>query len=206
MTIKVKKLLAQNSKLKKDGIWQFDIPAYQSRTGLITCPMAKDCIANCYARMGTYMFPVVREKHEWNLEQTLRDDFSSKMIEEIKSKKVCKIVRLHSSGDIYSREYLHKWLKVVESCPNTLFYAYTKSFHLLKGITLPSNFKVIQSYGGKLPVDETKQHAKVYSSVEAMPANYSNASDSDLVAINNINVGLIYHGTKKMTDNGFITK
>jgi len=202
--MKEKKLLAQNSKLKKDGIWQFDIPAYKSSTGLITCPMAKDCIANCYARQGTYQFSTVKNKHEWNLQQTLSDNFPTMMINEIKSKKNCKIVRLHSSGDLYSREYLHKWLKIIESCPDTLFYAYTKSFNLLHGLTLPKNFKVIQSYGGKLEVDTTKAHAKVFLNENDIPSNYNDASHSDIVAIENTNIALVYHGTKKATMNQFI--
>lgn len=196
-------LLTQNSKLKKDGIHNFDIPAYQSSTGLITCPNAKTCIANCYARQGTYLFSNVKRKHEANLAATLQDDFVDRMIAEIIKRKA-KIVRPHSAGDFYSQEYANKWLSIIKALPNVEFYAYTKSWNLFDLDNLPSNFKLIQSEGGKLPIDKTRPHAIVYASDELIDDDYFDASDSDLVAVENDKIALTYHGTKRMTDNGFI--
>jgi hypothetical protein len=203
--MKIKKLLAQNSKLKKDGIFNFDIPAYKSKSGMITCPNAKACIANCYARQGTYMFPVVREKHEWNLEQSLKDNFVDVMVNEIKKRK-CKIVRPQSAGDYYNREYAQKWLRIAELCPETQFYSYTKSWNMFDGMTMPKNFKLIQSFGGVLQVDKSKPHAMVYNDKSLIPNDYHDASESDLVAYNNVNIALVFHSTKKLVDNGFVNK
>ena len=196
-------LLTQNSKLKKDNIHNFDIPAYKSNTGLITCPHAKDCIANCYARQGTYQFSNVKAKHEANLAATFQDDFADKMITEIKSKRV-KILRIHSSGDFYSKNYAMIWLKIINNCPEVIFYAYTKSWVFFNGINLPNNFKLIQSEGGKMAIDKTKAHAIVYTKESKIPKGYKNASDSDLVAVNNKNIFLRYHGNKKANNNGFV--
>jgi hypothetical protein len=198
------KLLTQNSKLKKDGIFNFDIPAYKSSTGLITCPSAKDCIANCYARQGTYNFSNVKAKHESNLQASLKPDFVELMVREIKGNKRISIIRLHSAGDFYSREYVLKWFKIFAACPDIKFYAYTKSWDLFDDLALPSNFYMIQSEGGVLNIDESKPHAKVFKDEDSMPENYNDASDSDLVALLGKNVGLIYHGNKKPTMNKFI--
>jgi hypothetical protein len=202
--MEVKKLLGQNSKLKKDGIYQFDLPAYKSKTGMITCPNAKTCIANCYARQGTYVFSNVQAKYEYNLEISLRDDFVEIMDKEIKATKKLHTLRLHSSGDIYSREYFQKWLKIASLNPNIQFYAYTKSFDLVQWSMLPSNFKIIQSEGGVLPIDKSKPHAIVYKDETIIPKDYSNASESDMIAVKNNNIALVWHGTKKPVYNGFI--
>jgi len=199
------KFLTSNSKLKKDGIFGFDIPAYKSTTGLITCPMAKDCIANCYARQGTYQFSIVKQKYERNLAATLTDDFVIDMITDIIESKAA-IIRIHSSGDFYSREYIFKWLKIMDSLPHVQFYAYTKSFKMFDYEALPSNFKLIQSEGGVHAIDTSKPHARVYDSEDSFPTDYSNASASDLVAVLSEKIALSYHGSKPHNGNAFINK
>jgi hypothetical protein len=197
------KFLTSNSKLKKDGIYGFDIPAYKSSTGLITCPMAKDCIANCYARQGTYQFSIVKAKYERNLAASLTDDFVLDMITDIIESKAA-IIRIHSSGDFYNREYISKWLTIMESLPHVQFYAYTKSFKMFSYESLPANFKLIQSEGGVHAIDTSKPHARVFDT--EIPENYSNASDSDLIAVLDKNIGLLYHGSKPHNGNNFINK
>lgn len=199
------KFLTSNSKLRKDGIYGFDLPAYKSSTGLITCPMAKDCIANCYARQGTYVFSTVKAKYERNLQATKHDDFVLDMVLDVIESKAA-IIRIHSSGDFYSREYIAKWLLIIESLPHVQFYAYTKSFKMFDYNVLPVNFKLIQSQGGVHEIDTSKPHAKVFDAVESIPKAYSNASDSDLVAVLSERISLIYHGSKKHNGNSFINK
>lgn len=199
------KLLTSNSKLKKDGIFNFDIPAYKSSTGLITCPHARDCIANCYARQGTYNFSNVKRKHEENLAATLQDDFCIEMIGEIMTSKA-DIIRIHSAGDFYNREYIAKWLTIMDALPHITFYAYTKSFKMFDSISLPENFKMIQSQGGIYPINENKAHSKVFEFEKDIPKNYSKAIESDLAAVYNDKIALVFHGTKKPVFNGFINK
>ena len=49
-------LLTQNSKIKKTAkhfdvkLFNFSIPAYKSKSGEITCPMADKCVKFCYAQ------------------------------------------------------------------------------------------------------------------------------------------------------------
>lgn len=199
------KLLSQNSKLKKDGIFNFAIPAYKSMQGELICIKARYCIKDCYAKQGTYQFLVVRTKHEANYQASKLDDFHLVMIKEIKSKRKCKIVRIHDSGDFYSREYAHKWLAIIEACPDVLFYAYSKNWHFFEGLVLPKNFRLIQSQGGINSIDESRPHAKVFSSLkELKKAKYADASYSDLVALKHDKVGLVYHGNKKASNKKFI--
>jgi hypothetical protein len=167
--------------------------------------MAKDCISNCYARQGTYQFSIVKAKYERNLAATLTDDFVLDMITDIIESKAA-IIRIHSSGDFYNREYISKWLTIMESLPHVQFYAYTKSFKMFSYESLPANFKLIQSEGGIHAIDTTKPHARVFDTVESFPSNYSNASESDLVAVLSEKIALSYHGSKPHNGNAFINK
>ena len=190
-------LLTQNSKLKATSklnglkIFNFGIPAQD------TCLWAGDCKKYCYASKGAYIWSNVKPAFERRLEATKQDNFPSVMIAEIIKRKV-DVVRIHDSGDFYSREYLHKWFKVMDSMPHIKFYAYSKSLPLLKGEKLPSNFTLIKSEGGKRDdlIDATNdRHARIFKSEEELiAAGYSNASENDLIAIgDNPKIGLIAH-------------
>jgi hypothetical protein len=197
------KLLSQNAKIKKSEFktYNFGIPAYKSQSGLITCPGAKDCVKGCYARQGFYHMPTVSNAYERRLAATLRDDFPEVMIEEL-IESCAERVRIHDSGDFYSKEYLHKWLKIIDSMPHVEFYCYTKSiqfFSMLRAI--PDNFKVCFSYGGHGDVSinpEKDRHSKVFSTLEELlEAGYADASENDDVCLgDNHRIGLIYHGHK----------
>ena len=110
-------LLTQNSKIKKTSkklevrLFNFGIPAYKSASGKITCPFAGDCVKFCYAKKGAYIWSNVKPAFEKRYELTKTDDFVDKMNEEIAKKKP-DYVRVHDSGDYYSRAYLDKWLDV----------------------------------------------------------------------------------------------
>jgi hypothetical protein len=193
----MKDLLTQNSKLKKTSltnnarVYNFGIPAES------TCLWAKDCIKYCYAKKGAYAWSNVKPAFERRLAVTKTSAFPELMINEIIKKKATHI-RIHDSGDFYSREYLHKWFKVMESLPHVQFYAYSKSLPLLANERLPSNFTLIKSLGGKADKGinlDTDRHARIFKTMnELLSAGYSNASDNDLIAIgNNPKIGLLVH-------------
>ena len=57
-----------------------------------------------------------------------------------KAKRV--VIRIHESGDFYSREYLEKWLEIArhfETNPRVVFACYTKSLPFFVGVNRPSN-------------------------------------------------------------------
>jgi len=209
------KLLTQNSKMKKSSsagtlVYNWTIPAFQSVTGLKTCPNAGTCSAGCYARSGTYRFSNVVSAHEAKLALTLKPEFETNMINEIEglsAKKGLKklYIRIHDAGDFYNAEYLTKWINIIkyfESDEHVTFYAYTKQVELLKSIELPDNFKVTFSYGGKQDslIDKSKdRHASVFESeLELSLAGYVDGTNDDLVAGKGLDfkIGLVYHGAK----------
>jgi hypothetical protein len=199
-------LLTQNSKLKKTSkllgkkVFNFGIPAYKSASGKLTCPMALECVKFCYAKKGAYIWSNVKPAFEKRYELTKTDEFISKMNAEIKKKKA-DFVRIHDSGDYYSKAYLDKWLKIAIHNPNVKFYSYTNMVAMFKNTILPDNFDVIYSNSGKQKhmIDRnTDRHTEIFKSKdELIAAGYANASENDLNATKWFNttnkVGLIYH-------------
>lgn len=155
-----KPLLSSNSELRKDSIWTWSIPAFATRLDdgrtVLTCPSAGACAKVCYARNGTFLFPVVQAAHKRNLTRILDDldGWTLEMISELGAKKFRpslkartnvapdldrldpwislwaevggSAVRIHDSGDFFSDEYVLAWVNVARAVPDVLFYAYTK--------------------------------------------------------------------------------
>ena len=197
-------LTDNNKKLKKSSlkhnakIYTFDIPAYKTKEGKITCPFAKECVKFCYAQKGAYIWSPAQNKHNQNYLNTKQDNFIDTIQDEINRKRKITHVRVHSSGDYYSPKYLNKWVQIAKNNPNIIFYSYTKSIPLVNKIDKPSNFIFIYSEGSKVDflIDTKKhRHAKIFNNEkELLKAGYINASDDDLNALtNNKKVGLIFH-------------
>ena len=191
--------LKKSSKLNNASIYAFDIPAYKTKTGKITCPFAKDCVKYCYAQKGAYTWSPAQNKHNNNYLETKKDSFIDVIQDEINRKRKITHVRVHSSGDYYSPKYLNKWVKLARSNPDTIYYSYTKSVKMFKDLeNKPDNLKPIFSYGGKqdhLIDDKKDRHAKIFNNqAELLEAGYIDASGDDLKALTSVKkVGLIYH-------------
>ena len=198
-------LLTQNSKIKKTSkhfgvrLFNFSIPAYKSKSGQVICPLADKCIEFCYARKGFYKLS--SKWSELKLEATKKDTFVNDMIKDIKAKKA-DYIRVHDSGDYYSKEYLFKWFKIAELMPHIRFYSYTNNVHQIKKLkTIPHNFDFIFSDSGKqafLINQKTDRHTKIFKSLKDLKKEgYKDASNYDLYATKWFNdskkVGLIYH-------------
>lgn len=218
-------LLSQNAKMKKSSqngieLYNFGIPAFRSETGLATCPNAGHCASGCYARSGTYNFSNVARAYEARLQVTQSDTFVMVMIAEVnlkliqaRSKGRSCLIRIHDSGDFYSKDYAKKWFTIMKHFANDTdckFYAYTKMVTMFEELKsqneIPNNFNIIYSYGGKQDsqIDTTKhRHSKVFENeTDLLAQGYSDASNDDLVAAlgSNPKIGLVYHGTKKYTN------
>jgi hypothetical protein len=187
------RLSSGNSKLARDGIQSFNL------LPIIHCPSAGACKAYCYADVGQQAFKAARLRRARAFLATLEPDFHHKMAAEIKRSKA-KIVRIHDSGDFYSRAYFDKWNAIASYLPGVHFYAYTK---MINFVALPrsENFNLIQSEGGKCDAKVISElpHARIFSSLaELQAAGYSDCSESDLPAALGANkVGLIIHGARK---------
>ena len=200
-------LLTQNSKLKKTSkqlglrAFNFGIPAYKSASGKLTCPFADECVKFCYARKGAYIWSNVQPAFEKRYQITKQDDFVEQMTNEI-SKKKPDYIRVHDSGDYYSKEYLKRWLQIAAIHTHVRFYSYTNCIKMFKDVELPHNFDVIFSDSGKQKhmIDQsTDRHTKIFHShTELISSGYVDASKIDLYATkwfnkDNNNVGLIAH-------------
>lgn len=198
--------LVRNSKIKKSAkrTFNFGIPAYQSSTGMKTCPNAGACATGCYALAGAYRFSNVAQAFERRLTATLSDEFIGQMLSDIDRQRAERI-RIHDSGDFYDEAYLDRWLSIIRARPQVEFYAYTKMVSLFKRreADLPANFTVIYSFGGTedrlIDVDRDR-HSLVFESTAQLKAcGYADASKQDDVALGaNPKIGLVYHGTKNI--------
>ena len=199
-------LLTQNTKIKKTGkelgvrLFNFGIPAYKSASGKLTCPMADECVKFCYAKKGAYIWSNVQPAFEKRYQLSKTDDFITAVDAEIKRKKP-DYIRVHDSGDYYSRKYLDKWIQIAKNNPTVRFYSYTNMVDMLMKAELPENYDVIFSNSGKQKhlIDARKhRHTKIFSSnSDLMAENYVDASKLDLMATKwfskSKKVGLIFH-------------
>jgi hypothetical protein len=212
-------ILTQNGKMRKSSqngidVYNFGIPAFQSETGLKTCPNARQCATGCYARSGTYRFGNVVNAYENRLKLTQNENFIDVMVAEINAKLTRSImrnnkciIRIHDSGDFYNKDYAMSWIEIIEANPNVSFYAYTKMVRMWEMIQdenfRPKNFRLIYSFGGleDSHINTNRHfHSKVFQDEASLiEAGYTDATQDDMVAALGVSkrIGLIYHGSKK---------
>lgn len=139
-----------NAKLKGGNIPSLGLPA--SETCLSMCP-------SCYALKGRYKLKVVQRKLKRNLELAKSKGFEEVLSSEIdflKTKYGVRYIRIHDSGDFFSKEYVDSIKRVFQRHKDVIGYAYTKRLNdpklrdsLLELKSLP-NFIIIDSlkFGG----------------------------------------------------------
>ena len=210
-------IMTSNSKLKKDGIWNVTLPAFQAsvvKDGKLevikTCPSAGVCKSYCYAGLtGTYLFSRSMVKHARNLQYMLDDafGFATQLVKEIKGKRNLRAIRWNDSGDFYDTHYWNIAKAVMLALPHIKFYAYSKMVAFFKEQqalkALPANFTVVFSFGGTddhLIDTQNDRHAKVFSSHGILrKAGYSDGTNTDRLATNPafLKIGLVVHGNHK---------
>jgi hypothetical protein len=191
------KLLTQNREMKAIGAWNWTLPAWAGRLAdgrtYNTCPSAGVCARACYARHGTYRWPVVKAKHEANLAFVLDDlhGWQYAMLAERASPKFCGgWIRIHDSGDFFTDKYLNAWLQICRACPDTTFYCYTKEVDRFRRMVEqhpPPNFLWVYSYGGTQDSSldpQTDRIADVFPDEAAIQAaGWHSQDESDLLAV-----------------------
>ncbi|MEJ3741811.1 hypothetical protein WEI85_00715 [Actinomycetes bacterium KLBMP 9797] len=192
-----KKLLTQNREMKAIGVWNWTLPAWAGRLAdgrtYNTCPSAGICARVCYARQGTYLWPVVLRRHQANLAFVLDDlpGWETAMLAELGAAKFRGAwIRIHDSGDFFNDDYLNAWLRICAARPDVNFYAYTKEvsrFRRLVEPNPPTNFLWVYSYGGTqdraLNADADRV-ADVFPDEAAITAaGWSSQEASDLLAV-----------------------
>jgi hypothetical protein len=105
-------------------IFTFSLPA------ALTCPGATPvCLDQCYARKYRYKFSSVQARLLANWAATREPFFAEEMIAEVHDRQA-RVVRIHSSGDLYSVTYIRRWGRIIRNCPSVVFYTYTRSWRL----------------------------------------------------------------------------
>lgn len=116
-----------NAKVSYD-ILIFNIPAIK------TCPNNELCKDTCYARKAEKLYPSVLPCRENNYQASILPSFIDRMVSLISisiERYSVKAVRIHESGDFYSKDYANKWELIAKQIkteyPDIVFFAYTKS-------------------------------------------------------------------------------
>lgn len=198
-----------NAKLKKtqrahEGmvkVQSFDLPAGH------TCPCADKCRFFCFATEGAFDWNGKKALSKANYESSLTDGFVQSMVDKLNDlcqhtragRKVC--IRIHASGDFYSREYAQKWSDIARQCPDVTFYAYSKSVSIVKSVNWTDNVFFAFSRGGTqdLLIEEGDTEAQVFNSEEdAIAHGYTVAVNGDDLEVcqRGKKLGLVFHGRK----------
>ena len=192
-----KSILQRNSKMTKTmklhagyRIFNVSMPAG------ITCPMAGACAKVCYAKYGRQAMPRQMAGYRENLtmyeqgvffdqleaELTRQERLAAKMGQTV-------LIRIHDTGDFFSREYLEDWLTFMRAHPGVWFYAYTKSVSFVKDAAIsglvPENFTYVFSYGGKQDLLIDREHdrwAEIVPEDAEIPAGCFDGSHDDIYA------------------------
>ena len=179
----------------------FSLPQLRSDSGRVTCPYAGDCAAVCYAGQSTFYMPHVKAKYERNLDAVIkhRRTLADRLIEDLAELRTVTHVRLHDSGDFFSRWYFDAWMEVARRRGDLAIYGYTKSIPFLDFDEMPGNVRLVQSLGGKRDelVDRARPHSRIFATgIDRREAGYSNGNLDDLPVLTGVvKIGLVYHGT-----------
>ena len=119
----------------------------------------KNSIFRCFAASQENQYPNVYKARKYNLDLILKSlkgkygfyrtyELIHNSIQKHKTRNINK-VRIHSSGDFFSGEYLRCWFAVARLNPLMKFYCYSKSLHLFgTNVSIPENFFLTASMGG----------------------------------------------------------
>ena len=111
--------LIQKGNAKLHNCYMFNLPATKAVCGRIC--------KGCYAVGEQKRYPTVLPARESRYTESLKDDFVSKLHSELKALRLRpKYFRIHASGEFYSQSYVDRWIAIVKTNPDIIFYAYTK--------------------------------------------------------------------------------
>lgn len=132
---------SENKKLGK--IKNFSLPHK------ISCPGKSEwCEKYCYVTRYYRRFEKCRNAYTKNFEISKEDSFTVLMINKLK-KINSQYLRIHTSGDFYSTDYINKWIEICKKLPEHNFWCYTRSWiipKLFKEIKKLNKIKNIQIF------------------------------------------------------------
>jgi hypothetical protein len=97
---------------------------------LASCPGASDwCRSVCYngdLRPTVFNRPLWQTNYAWASERPAQ--LGALLVSQIAKAPSPTAVRIHSSGDFFSAEYIRMWTSVIGASPTATFWAYTRSW------------------------------------------------------------------------------
>lgn len=121
----VKRVVISPNNTKLGKIPSFSLPAISSCPGRTTW-----CSNLCYADKVARIYKNAAKSYETNMMATTAVDFVTLMNDEITKlvNKGIKTFRIHVSGDFYDVKYIYRWVSIIQSNPEVMFYGYTRSW------------------------------------------------------------------------------
>jgi len=179
----------------------------RSKTGQVICPYAGICADICYAdqgRLKLFSAKRVREKNLTLVNKLTPTQLRDAIIDDIINMRNVTHIRMHDSGDFFSKSYYRTWVNIAQDVKWITFYTYTKSIPFLDWDSHPDNLRIVQSMGGKRDseIDICYPHAKVFPTLqERKRAGYSDGNKSDIPAVLGYKrIGLVYHGVRGLSE------
>ncbi len=122
---------------------------------VVSCPNCATCRGTCYARKTMWLYPSTRDRWTrlFNLAKDRPDVLEAMLrldLDELKRKPAVVAVRIHSSGDFFSAEYVAMWARIARDYRRRFrFYAFTKAEKVLDlGPLAAAGVNVIPSFIG----------------------------------------------------------
>lgn len=97
-----------------------------------TCPGSTlFCRSYCYGDWGMNAWPSTRRRHEANYRASLRSDFVTRAVAELRAaRRLTDLCRVHSVGDFYDVAYVRKWFDIATVADDVTFWCYTRSWRV----------------------------------------------------------------------------
>ena len=150
----MRKLLIRGNSTMPISVGIFNLPP------LVTCTPSEWCSEFCYALKRRYKWKTVKDANKWRLNQSKKNNFAQKIMEELYNTPSIKYVRIHISGDFYSKDYIEKWATIANGFPKIIFKTNTKRLDFLKYMKkiFPLNIVARES------IDPTRKHRGIFPS------------------------------------------
>jgi hypothetical protein len=206
--------LAQTLGLASNQVTSFDLPAGYTCPAADICQSFSDpdtgkitdgnnCKFRCYAASMEARYTATRKAHWYNyniLRKLTQDGMVQLILSSIPEN--AKIIRIHASGDFFSKKYFQAWVKVAQTRTDVQFFGYTKILPYVNA-DKPDNFRLVYSYGGKMDSKKTCEPTAyvVKNIAEAIerglhPACIDNPADDFNLIMTGGTFALHLHGTQ----------
>jgi hypothetical protein len=145
-------LVDGNEKIGK-GVWHFSTLAGNKEYNVTVCGEKTTCFGTCagnceggYCMTGNYNFPSVKDALAVRtiIAREYPDFCERAILAQLKADKI-ETVRIHATGDFFSRDYLDMWRRIVKATPSVTYWTYTKETAAESAFDEFANANIIKS-------------------------------------------------------------